>query len=72
VSHAGKVLWDEEGDLASDKRALCRRRSALRRGGVGGKTFQVFTAAAGGSQHCQRDCLSLGNSVIFDWLAEKL
>ena len=36
------------------------------------KTFRVFTAEEGGSQHCQRDYLTHGNSVIFDWLAEKL
>jgi dienelactone hydrolase len=36
------------------------------------KTFRVFTAEEGGAQHCQRDSLSHGNSVIFDWLAEKL
>jgi dienelactone hydrolase len=36
------------------------------------KTFRVFTAEEGGSQHCQRDYLTHGASVIFDWLAEKL
>jgi dienelactone hydrolase len=36
------------------------------------KTFRVFTSEEGGAQHCQRDYLSHGSSVIFDWLAEKL
>jgi dienelactone hydrolase len=40
--------------------------------GSADKTFRVFTAAEGGSQHCQRDYLTHGASVIFDWLAEKL
>ena len=36
------------------------------------KSFRIFTTEEGGSQHCQRDYLTLGNTVIFDWLAEKL
>jgi dienelactone hydrolase len=40
--------------------------------GSADKTFRVFTTEEGGSQHCQRDYLTLGNTVIFDWLAEKL
>jgi dienelactone hydrolase len=36
------------------------------------KTFRVFTTEEGGSQHCQRDNLTAGNTAIFDWLAEKL
>jgi len=36
------------------------------------KTFRVFTADEGGAQHCQRDYLTHGASVIFDWLADKL
>ena len=36
------------------------------------KTFRVFTPEEGGAQHCQRDYLTHGASVIFDWLAEKL
>ncbi|MBI2206768.1 MAG: alpha/beta hydrolase [Candidatus Rokubacteria bacterium] len=36
------------------------------------KTFRVFTAEEGGSQHCQRDNPTIGNTAIFDWLAEKL
>ena len=36
------------------------------------KTLRVFTAEEGGAQHCQRDYLTHGTSVIFDWLAEKL
>jgi hypothetical protein len=40
--------------------------------GSADKTLRVFTTEEGGSQHCQRDYLTLGNTVIFDWLAEKL
>jgi hypothetical protein len=40
--------------------------------GSADKTFRVFTTEEGGSQHCQRDYLSLGVSVMYDWLAEKL
>jgi dienelactone hydrolase len=36
------------------------------------KTFRVFTTEEGGSQHCQRDYLTHGASVIFDWLAARL
>jgi dipeptidyl aminopeptidase/acylaminoacyl peptidase len=36
------------------------------------KTFKLFTAKEGGSQHCQRDNLSLGVTYIGDWLQEKL
>ncbi|MDA1000308.1 MAG: alpha/beta hydrolase [bacterium] len=36
------------------------------------KTFKLFTVAEGGSQHCQRDNLSLGTTYMFDWLKEKL
>jgi dipeptidyl aminopeptidase/acylaminoacyl peptidase len=36
------------------------------------KTLRVFTTEEGGSQHCQRDYLTLGTSMMFDWLAEKL
>jgi dienelactone hydrolase len=36
------------------------------------KTFRVFTTEEGGAQHCQRDYLTHGATVIFDWLAEKL
>jgi dienelactone hydrolase len=36
------------------------------------KTFRVFTTEEGGSQHCQRDYLTLGTTAMFDWLAEKL
>jgi dienelactone hydrolase len=36
------------------------------------KTLRVFSTEEGGSQHCQRDYLTHGASVIFDWLAEKL
>jgi dienelactone hydrolase len=40
--------------------------------GSADKTFRVFTTEEGGSQHCQRDYLTLGSNCIFDWLAEKL
>ncbi len=36
------------------------------------KTLRVFTAEEGGSQHCQRDYLSMATTTIFDWLQEKL
>jgi dipeptidyl aminopeptidase/acylaminoacyl peptidase len=36
------------------------------------KTFKLFRIAEGGSQHCQRDNLSLGVTYISDWLQEKL
>lgn len=36
------------------------------------KTLRVFTSEEGGSQHCQGDYTWLGNSYIYDWLAEKL
>ncbi len=40
--------------------------------GARDKTFRVFTAEEGGSQHCQRDYVTHGTSVMYDWLAEKL
>ena len=40
--------------------------------GSADKTLRVFTAAEGGSQHCQRDYPVHGRTVIFDWLADKL
>ena len=36
------------------------------------KTLKIFTVKEGGSQHCQRDNLSLGVTYIADWLMEKL
>ena len=36
------------------------------------KTFRIFTTEEGGSQHCQRDYLSIGVTTMYDWLAEKL
>ena len=36
------------------------------------KTLRVFTTEEGGSQHCQRDYLSIGVTTMYDWLAEKL
>ena len=40
--------------------------------GSADKTFRIFTAEEGGSQHCQRDYVTHGTSVMFDWLAERL
>ncbi len=40
--------------------------------GSADKTFRVFTTEEGGSQHCQRDYVTHGTSVMYDWLAEKL
>jgi dienelactone hydrolase len=40
--------------------------------GSADKTLRVFTTEEGGSQHCQRDYVTHGTSVMFDWLAEKL
>ncbi len=40
--------------------------------GSADKTFRVFTTEEGGSQHCQRDYMTHGTSVMYDWLAEKL
>lgn len=36
------------------------------------KTLRVFTAEEGGAQHCQRDYLSLGTAVMWNWLEDKL
>jgi hypothetical protein len=36
------------------------------------KTLRVFTAAEGGSQHCQNDRLGVAIPYMHDWLAEKL
>jgi hypothetical protein len=36
------------------------------------QTLRVFTTEEGGSQHCQRDYMTHGTSVMYDWLAEKL
>jgi len=36
------------------------------------KTFKLFSIKEGGSQHCQRDNLSLGVTYICDWLQKKL
>lgn len=40
--------------------------------GSADKTLRVFTAEEGGAQHCQRDYLSLGTAVMWNWLEEKL
>ncbi|HSF07358.1 MAG TPA: prolyl oligopeptidase family serine peptidase [Methylomirabilota bacterium] len=57
---------DDEQIPMADARALFEAV------GSADKTFRVFTTEEGGSQHCQRDYLTLGTSVMFDWLAEKL
>lgn len=36
------------------------------------KTLRVFTADEGGTQHCQRDSISIAVAAMFDWLQEKL
>lgn len=36
------------------------------------KTFKVFTQEEGGSQHCQRDNITIGASYIADWLYDRL
>jgi dienelactone hydrolase len=56
---------DEQVPLA-DAEALYRAS------GSPDKTLRVFTAAEGGSQHCQRDYLSIGIATMFDWLKAKL
>jgi dienelactone hydrolase len=40
--------------------------------GSADKTLRVFTAEEGGAQHCQRDYLSLGTAVMWNWLEQKL
>jgi dienelactone hydrolase len=40
--------------------------------GSADKTLRVFTADEGGAQHCQRDYLSLGTAVMWNWLEQKL
>jgi dienelactone hydrolase len=40
--------------------------------GSADKTLRVFTAEEGGAQHCQRDYLSLGTAVMWNWLEERL
>jgi dipeptidyl aminopeptidase/acylaminoacyl peptidase len=57
---------DDEQIPMADARALFEAV------GSADKTFRVFSTEEGGSQHCQRDYLTLGTSVMFDWLAEKL
>jgi len=36
------------------------------------KTFKVFTREEGGSQHCQRDNITIGSAYIADWLCDRL
>jgi fermentation-respiration switch protein FrsA (DUF1100 family) len=40
--------------------------------GSADKKLRVFTAQEGGAQHCQRDYLSLGTAVMWNWLEDKL
>jgi dienelactone hydrolase len=40
--------------------------------GSADKTLRVFTAEEGGSQHCQRDYLTLGVATMWDWFEDKL
>ena len=40
--------------------------------GSSDKTLRVFTAEEGGSQHCQRDYLTLGVATMWDWFEDKL
>jgi len=40
--------------------------------GSADKTLRVFAAEEGGAQHCQRDYLSLGTAVMWNWLEQKL
>ena len=55
-----------------------RWRARPRRGAVGFRASAAYlracnyTSEEGGSQHGQRDYLTLDHSVMFDWLAEKL
>lgn len=36
------------------------------------KTLKIFTAEEGGSEHCQRDNLTVGTSYMFDWISDNL
>ena len=36
------------------------------------KTFRVYTAEEGGSQHCQRDYLTLVVADMWNWFEDKL
>jgi dienelactone hydrolase len=40
--------------------------------GSADKTLRVFTGEEGGAQHCQRDYLSLGTAVMWNWVEDKL
>jgi dienelactone hydrolase len=40
--------------------------------GSADKTLRIFAAEEGGAQHCQRDYLSLGTAVMWNWLEDKL
>jgi fermentation-respiration switch protein FrsA (DUF1100 family) len=36
------------------------------------KTLKVFTAAEGGSEHCQEDNRQIGAAFVADWIADRL
>ena len=56
-----------------DKQVSTRdARSLFNAVGSKDKTLKIFTVKEGGSQHCQRDNLSLGVTYISDWLKKKL
>ena len=51
---------------------LADAQSLYNASGSKDKTLRVFTAEEGGSQHCQRDYLTLGVATMWDWFEEKL
>jgi dienelactone hydrolase len=40
--------------------------------GSADKTLRIFTSQEGGAQHCQRDHLTLGCSIMWNWFEDKL
>jgi dienelactone hydrolase len=40
--------------------------------GSADKTLRIFTSEEGGAQHCQRDHLTLGCAVMWNWFEDKL
>ena len=57
-----------------DDKQVSTRDAKLLYNAVGSKdkTLKIFSVKEGGSQHCQRDNLSLGVTYISDWLKKKL
>ena len=57
-----------------DDKQVSTRDAKLLYNAVGSKdkTLKIFSVEEGGSQHCQRDNLSLGVTYISDWLKKKL